>query len=89
VLQDLAFLVDASVPAGDLAAAVLEIDPLVREAAIVEDYRGEGIPQGRKSILLRVVFQSPERTLSNEDASALRERIVAATAERFGAELRA
>ncbi|MDQ5822550.1 MAG: phenylalanine--tRNA ligase subunit beta, partial [Actinomycetota bacterium] len=89
VRQDLAFLVDASVPAGELAAGVLEIDPLVREAAIVEDYRGEGIPDGQKSILLRVVFQSPERTLSNEDASALRERIVAATAERFGAELRA
>ena len=35
------------------------------------------------------LFQSPERTLSDEDAAALRERIVAALAERFGAELRA
>jgi phenylalanyl-tRNA synthetase beta chain len=89
VLQDLAFLVDERVPAGDLSEAVREIDPLVREAAIVEDYRGEGIPSGKKSLLLRVAFQSPERTLSNEDAAALRERIVAAAAERFGAVLRA
>jgi phenylalanyl-tRNA synthetase beta chain len=89
VLQDLAFLVDEGVPAGELSEAVREIDPLVREAAIVEDYRGEGIPAGKKSILLRVAFQSPERTLSNEDAAALRERIVAAIAERFGASLRA
>ena len=88
VLQDLAFLVDEGVPAGDLAKAVREIDPLVREAAVVEDYRGEGISAGKKSVLLRVAFQSPERTLSNEDAAALRERIVADAAERFGASLR-
>jgi phenylalanyl-tRNA synthetase beta chain len=89
VLQDLAFLVDEGVPAGDLADSIRGIDALVREAAIVEDYRGEGIPAGKKSVLLRVAFQSPERTLSNEDAAALRERIVAAVAERFGAVLRA
>jgi phenylalanyl-tRNA synthetase beta chain len=89
VLQDLAFLVDEGVPAGRLAEAVREVDPLVREAEIVEDYRGEGIPAGKKSVLLRVAFQSPERTLSNEDAAGLRERIVSAAAERFGAVLRA
>jgi phenylalanyl-tRNA synthetase beta subunit len=36
-----------------------------------------------------VVFQSSERTLSDEDARQLRDRIVGALAERFGAELRA
>ncbi len=88
VLQDLAFLVDEGVPAGDLAAAVREIDPLVHDVAIVEDYRGQGIPAGKKSVLLRVAFQSPDRTLSNEDAAALRERIIADVAERLGASLR-
>jgi phenylalanyl-tRNA synthetase beta subunit len=34
-------------------------------------------------------FQSPERTLTDEEAAELRGRIVAALAERFGAELRA
>ena len=37
----------------------------------------------------RSAFQSPERTLSDEDAGKLRKRIVDALAERFGAELRA
>jgi phenylalanyl-tRNA synthetase beta subunit len=35
------------------------------------------------------VFQSPERTLTDDDAAAARDRIVAALGERFGAELRA
>jgi phenylalanyl-tRNA synthetase beta chain len=89
VRQDLAFLVDAELPAGELAAVVRTTDPLVHDVAIVEDYRGEGIPADKKSVLLRIAFQSPERTLSNEDAAALRERIVAEVGERFGAVLRA
>jgi len=36
-----------------------------------------------------VTFQSPERTLTDEDAAALRGRIVDALARRFGATLRA
>lgn len=89
VRQDLAFLVDEGVPAGELADTVRNADPLVGTVEVVEAYRGEGIPEGKKSILLRVTFQSPERTLSNEDAAGLRERIVAAAAERFSASLRA
>ena len=52
-------------------------------------YRGEQVGEGRKSIAFAVSFQSEERTLTDEDAAELRERIVAALAERFGAELRA
>ena len=56
---------------------------------VFDVYRGEQVGPGRKSIAFSVVFQSPERTLSDEDAAALRGRIVAAFGERFGAELRA
>jgi phenylalanyl-tRNA synthetase beta chain len=47
------------------------------------------VGEGKKSIALAAAFQSPERTLSDDDAAAIRERIVAALAERFGAVLRA
>ena len=51
-------------------------------------YRGEQVGEGRKSVALALVFQSSERTLSDDDAAAFRERIVRMLAERFGAELR-
>ena len=44
---------------------------------------------GRKSVAFAVSFQSAERTLTDEDAAALRDKIVGALRERFGAELRA
>ncbi len=90
VHQDLAFVVGEEVLAGDLvAAARAAAGPELRDARVFDVYRGEPIPAGRKSVALHVSFQSPERTLSDEDARAIRERIVATLAEKFGAELRA
>ncbi|HSC91768.1 MAG TPA: phenylalanine--tRNA ligase subunit beta [Gaiellaceae bacterium] len=88
--QDLAFAVDESVPAGDLVEAVREAaGPELRDVHVFDVYRGEQVGEGRKSLALRVTFASPERTLSDEDAARLRERIVAEAARRFGATLRA
>lgn len=89
VRQDLAFVVPEDIPAGELVEAAREAaGPELREARVFDVYRGEQIGPGRKSVALAVAFQSPERTLSDEDAAALRARIVDALAERFGAELR-
>ena len=90
VHQDLAFVVDEGVLAGDLVDAVRQVaGPEARDVSVFDVYRGEPIPGGRKSVALHVSFQSPERTLSDEDARELRERIVTALAEKFDAELRA
>jgi len=88
--QDLAFVVDVDVSAGELEEAAREAaGEELREIRFLSDYRGAQIPEGKKSLAFRVTFQSDERTLSDDDARILRERIVAALAERFGAELRA
>jgi phenylalanyl-tRNA synthetase beta chain len=88
--QDLAFVVDEPVAAGELIAVACEAaGPDLRELRAFDVYRGEAIGEGKKSIAFHAVFQSPERTLSDEDARQLREKIVAAVADKFGAELRA
>jgi phenylalanyl-tRNA synthetase beta chain len=90
VKQDLAFVVDEGVRAGDLVdAAREEVGEALREMRPFDVYRGEQIGPGRKSVAFAVSFQSPERTLSDEDARRLREAIVAALERRFGATLRA
>jgi phenylalanyl-tRNA synthetase beta chain len=88
--QDLAFAVAEEVAAGELVeAARAAAGRELREMRPFDVYRGEQVGPGRKSIAFRVVYQSPERTLTDEDAAELRERIVQALAERFGAQLRA
>jgi phenylalanyl-tRNA synthetase beta chain len=87
---DLAFVVDEAVPAGELLAVAREAaGEELREARFLSDYRGDQIPRGKKSIAFAVAFQSAERTLADDDAARLRDAIVAALGERFGAALRA
>ncbi len=89
-LQDIAVTVDGAVEVGALVDAAREAaGELLREARVFDIYRGGQIGAGRKSVAIHLAFQSPERTLTEEEASAVRDRIVAALAERFGAELRA
>jgi len=90
VRQDLAFVVDEDVAAASLAAAMREAaGPELRSLAVFDEYRGEQIGAGKRSLAFRVAFGSPERTLTDEDAAVLRGRIVDALATRFGASLRA
>jgi phenylalanyl-tRNA synthetase beta chain len=90
VHQDLAFTVPEDVAAADLIAAAREAaGEELREMRPFDVYRGEQVGEGRKSVAFAVSFQSTERTLTDEDAAALRERIVAVLSQRFGAELRA
>ena len=89
VRQDLAFSVPGDVSAGELVAAAEEAaGPQLRDMRAFDVYRGEQVGPGKKSIAFSVSFQSPERTLTDEDAAELRNRIVAALQARFGAQLR-
>jgi phenylalanyl-tRNA synthetase beta chain len=90
VRQDLAFTVSEAVTAGELVAAAEEAaGPELRDMRAFDVYRGGQIEAGKKSIAFSVTFQSPERTLTDEDAAALRDRIAKGLNKRFGAELRA
>jgi phenylalanyl-tRNA synthetase beta chain len=89
VKQDLAFAVSEDVLAGDLVTAARAAVPELLDMVPFDVYRGEQVGPGRKSIAFRVEFRSPDRTLTDEEAAGLREKIVAALKEKFGAELRA
>jgi phenylalanyl-tRNA synthetase beta chain len=89
VLQDIAVAVDEEVEVGALLSAAREASgDVLREARVFDVYRGEQVGPGRKSVAIHLTFQSPERTMTEEEATALRDQIVTALRERFGAELR-
>ena len=90
LLQDIAVAVDEDVEVGALVDTAHEAGGgLLREARVFDVYRGDQVGTGRKSVAIHLAFQSPERTLTEDDATEARERIVAALGERFAAELRA
>jgi phenylalanyl-tRNA synthetase beta chain len=90
VRQDLAFTVPEEATAGELVETAMEAaGPALREMRAFDVYRGGQVGPGKKSIAFSVTFQSPERTLTDEDAGELRSRIVSALEKAFGAQLRA
>jgi phenylalanyl-tRNA synthetase beta chain len=87
--QDIAVAVSGDVEVGAMVAAAHEAAGVeLREVRPFDVYRGEQVGEGSKSVALHLVFQSPERTLTDDEVAVLRDRIVAALAERFDAELR-
>jgi len=88
-LIDIALVVDASVPAGAVEAALREAgSPELGEVRLFDLYEGEQVPAGKKSLAFSLELRSQDRTLTDAEASAVRDRVVAAVSERFGAELR-
>ncbi|WP_237212315.1 phenylalanine--tRNA ligase subunit beta [Rothia nasimurium] len=88
--QDVAMVVDAAVPAADVAAALAEgAGELLEDVRVFDDYRGTGIEEGKKSLAFALRFRATDRTLTADEASAAREAGVALAAERFGATQRA
>ena len=90
VREDLAFVIDEEVSAAELLSAIREAaGELLRELEVFDEYRGEQVGEGKRSLAFRLSFGSPERTLTDEDVAPLRASIVDALATRFGATLRA
>ena len=88
VHQDVAVVVDESVPAADVRRAVLEGGgELLRSAEIFDLYRGEQLGEGQKSLALRLSFRAADRTLTDEEVAERRREIEAAV-ERIGGSLR-
>ncbi len=89
VERDLAFVVDATVRAGDILKAAQSAErSLVSEVGVFDVYQGKGLPEGAKSIAVSVTLQPRERTLTDAEIEAAMARIVAEVSKRTGATLR-
>jgi phenylalanyl-tRNA synthetase beta chain len=89
VMQDIALVVDEEVSAAQVRDLILQAGgKLLREALLFDLYRGEQIPEGKKSLAYSLTFQADDRTLTDEEVERIRQRIQRRLAEETGAKLR-
>lgn len=76
--RDVALICDEAKPAGDVALALNQVtrrvlnDAFALEAVKLFDvFRGQGLPEGKKSLAFSLVFRSPERTLTDEEVNSV------------------
>lgn len=88
VTRDFAFLVPATLAAGDLVRAVQGADKAAITGVRVFDvFAGQGVPEGHKSIAVEVTLQPGEASFKDAELKAIAEMVVAAAAK-LGGELR-
>jgi phenylalanyl-tRNA synthetase beta chain len=89
VLLDIALVVDAKVPAADLAEAVTAGGgELLENVTLFDAYTGDQVGEGKRSLAYKLRFRAPDRTLTVEEATKARDAAVDEAASRFGAVLR-
>ena len=78
--RDLSFWIDVGVSADEQRALLISAsEPLLRDLAVLEDYRDpHHVPAGKKGMLWTLTYRADDRTLTDAEVDAAHARVVAA-----------
>ncbi len=75
--RDLALLLSSGVSAAEVAREIrAEAGPLLESLRVIDEYRGSGLPAGRRSVAIRLVLRSAERTLRDAEVDDVIKRLL-------------
>ncbi len=90
VVRDVSVLVARRVAVAEMIAALdAESAPEWKGAEWVDTYEGKGVPDGQRSVTLRLSYQADDRTLRDEEVETIHAGLLDRLKVEFGAELRA
>lgn len=88
--EDFAFVVAEDVPAEAVRAAlIVGIGDVAEQVRVFDEYRGEQVPEGMKSLALAVRLRPSDSTLKGAQIDEIRARAIKAVKQAVGGELRA
>jgi len=86
--RDITLIVDNSVQAGDIVNHIYALDePLLEHVHIFDLYSGDPIPEGKKSISIRLTYRSATETLADHAVNRIHEYITEHLINTFNASL--
>jgi phenylalanyl-tRNA synthetase beta chain len=86
---DISFLVDSMVKWDDIYGAVMaKKNELLRDVCFVDEYKGKQIPAGKKSVTIRLVIGSGEKTLTGPEIEQVANSVLKKLNKTIGAEIR-
>ncbi|MFN2216004.1 MAG: phenylalanine--tRNA ligase subunit beta [Anaerolineales bacterium] len=89
ILEDIALVLDEEIPAEKVAFLIQQTGgSLLSEIRLFDVFRGEKIGAGKKSLAYSLTYQASDRTLTDEDAARIRNKIVRRLENELGAKLR-
>jgi phenylalanyl-tRNA synthetase beta chain len=89
VFRDVTLLVERNVSLAEMLDAVREQHvESCRDAKFVGVYEGEGVPEDKRSVTLRLEYRADDRTLRDEEVEAAHTQILKALETKFNAQQR-
>lgn len=86
---DISFLVDSMVKWDEIYAAIMaKKNELLRDVKFVDEYKGKQIPAGKKSVTIRLVIGSNEKTLTGQEIEQVANNALKKLAKSVNAEIR-
>ena len=61
---------------------------LLKEARFIDEYRGKQVPEGKKSVTIRLTIASPEKTLTSQEIEQVAGQVMNKLSKKVGGELR-
>jgi len=85
VQVDLALIVADDLPAATLAAAIrTHAGDLLEDLELFDEFRGQGVEKGQRSLAWRLTFRHPERTLREKEIDARKTKLLRALEGELG-----
>jgi phenylalanyl-tRNA synthetase beta chain len=86
--RDLSLIVDTGVTAGQIVD-IASRNRIVTSATVFDVFEGKGVPDGKMAVAVRLVYQSPNKTLTADQIGKIEQQILNQLSKELGAELRA
>ncbi len=87
--RDFAFMVDEQVSASDIISSVQKADKnLITDVRIFDIYRGDKLPENKKSVAVQITIQPTEKTMTDKEIEALSSQVISSVQTSTGATLR-
>jgi phenylalanyl-tRNA synthetase beta chain len=87
--RDIAFFAHLEVSVAEIERAIaLAAGELLESVELFDEYRGEHVPQGQRSLAFRLVYRAQNRTLTDEDIEPVHQKVRKSLVEKFGVKLR-
>ncbi len=87
--RDLAFYAPVEVAVSDLTGVMSQsAGSLLESVQLFDDYRGQNVPEGQRSLAFRLVYRASDRTLTDEEIEPAHQKVRDALVSQFAVSLR-
>ncbi|GAB1542603.1 phenylalanine--tRNA ligase subunit beta [Scytonema sp. NUACC21] len=87
--RDIAFFAPVKVTVAEIEKAITKAGKeLLEGVELFDEYRGEHVPQGQRSLAFRLLYRASDRTLTDAEVESVHNKVREALVEKFGVTLR-